>query len=76
MDSTNEEQRKNKDTAGKSRAERIRIWKGCVLLLLSEAIKHLYIASLSASPSYSEDFEEEASEKSDEGLQEKVNINF
>ncbi|XP_067250061.1 centrosomal protein of 162 kDa isoform X1 [Chanodichthys erythropterus] len=39
MDSTNEEQRKNKDTA--------------------------------ASPSYSEDFEEEASEKSDEGLQEK-----
>lgn len=78
MDSTNEEeQKKNKDTAGKSRAERIRIWKGCVLLLLlSEAIKHLYIASLSASPSYSEDFEEEASEKSDEELQEKVNINF
>ncbi|XP_077074157.1 centrosomal protein of 162 kDa isoform X2 [Siphateles boraxobius] len=39
MDSTNEEQRKNKETA--------------------------------ASPAYSEDFEEQASEKSDEGLQEK-----
>lgn len=47
-----------------------------LLLLLSEAIKHLYIAFLSASPAYSEDFEEEASEKSDEGPQEKVNINF
>lgn len=76
MDSTNEEgQRNNKDSAGKSKAERI--WKGCVLLLLlSEAIKHLYIASLSASPAYSEDFEEEASEKSDEMPQEKVNIHF
>lgn len=76
MDLTNEEeQRKNKDAAGKSRAERIRIWNGCGLLLLPEAIKHLYFASLSASPAYSEDFEEEASEKSDEEFQEKVNIN-
>lgn len=50
---------------------------GCfLLLLLSEAIKHLYIAYLSASPAYSEDFEEEASEKSDEVPQEKVNIHF
>lgn len=76
MDLTNEEgQRNNKDSAGKSKAERIS--KGCVLLLLlSEAIKHLYIASLSASPAYSEDFEEEASEKSDKVPQEKVNIHF
>jgi len=45
-----------------------------LFLLLPEAIKHVYIASLSASPAYSEDFENEASEKSEEGLQEKVNI--
>ncbi len=76
MDSTNDEgQRNNKDSAGKSKAERV--WKGwSLLLLLSEAIKHLYIASLSASPAYSEDFEEEASEKSDEVPREKVNIHF
>lgn len=36
----------------------------------------MYIASLSASPAYSEIFEKEASGKSEEGLQEKVNINF